>query len=84
MYGTNLGQLSLWKMDANNQLIGGAFWTYPSKCENSKTGACMMLSFVKNRMLSEFYCGYVCFADNMGVNLQIQSWTAVQVNIPTR
>ena len=39
MYGTNIGQLSLSKMDVNNQLIGGTFWTYPSKCENSKTNA---------------------------------------------
>ena len=32
MYGTNLGQLTLWKMDQNNQLIGSPFWTYPSEC----------------------------------------------------
>ena len=37
MYGTNVGQLRLQKMDQNSQLVGSPFWTYPSECKNSKT-----------------------------------------------
>ena len=31
MYGNNIGQLSIQKMNTANQLVGNRLWAYPSK-----------------------------------------------------
>ncbi len=31
MYGSNIGQLSVWKIDQNYNFVGNRLWNYPSK-----------------------------------------------------